>query len=171
MNMLLLGGNNPRHHQWLRELGAVLESAGHKVFLHDYAHWNTGAPLADIDTEVARVQQTIGTEKDYVIIAKSIGTVIATIAINHGMLRPQKCLLLGTPITGIAGDTPAFAPSLAALPRTVFVQNEHDPYGSADTLNTFLQTYHPAVYELDVVFNNYTHDYVDFEQIRRYFKK
>lgn len=171
MNVLILGGNSARHYEWIRELGAVLVAAGHTVFLHDYTHWTTGASVANINDEVTRVKSTIGEEGDYVLIAKSIGTVIAALAINQGILHPKKCLLLGAPITGIAGDTPAFAPSLSALPRTVFVQNEHDPYGSAETLNTFLQVHHPAVYELDVVFDNYTHDYVDFEQIKRYFKE
>ncbi len=171
MHILLLGGNSPRHYQWIRELETVLVAAGHTVVLHDYAHWATGASLADINAEIERLKGSIDSEGDYVVIAKSIGTVIAALAINQGVLHPQKCLLLGTPITGIAGDTPAFAPSLAALPRTVFVQNEYDPYGSAETLNTFLHTYHPAAYELDVVFDNDTHEYVDFERIKHYFKK
>lgn len=170
MNILLLGGNSPRHYQWIRDLGAVLIDAGHTVLLHDYAHWSTGAPLADMPTEITRLEALIENEKDYIVIAKSIGTVIATLAVNQGVLRPKKCLLLGVPITGIAADTPGFAASVSALPRTVFVQNESDPYGSAEALLSFLELCHPAAYELDVVFNNDTHDYVDFERIKSYFK-
>ena len=168
MKIVLLGGNSPRHYDWIRDLGRALEAAGHTVLLHDYEHWQTGAPLADISREVERVHALLANETGYMIIAKSIGTVIATVATAKGLLRPTRCLLLGVPFTGIAGETPEFLPGLATLPRTIFIQNEFDPYGSAEGLDTLLARSHPSVFDLVVVENNTTHDYTDFDLLKTY---
>lgn len=167
MNVLLLGGNSPRHYEWIRELGDALERAGHSVILHDYAHWQSGEALANVQSEITSLRTAMSNQRDYVVVAKSIGTVIAALAVAQGALHPRKCILLGTPISGIAGETAAFAPSLAALPRTTFVQNEYDPFGSADQLDALLEATHPSSYELIVVPGNATHDYIDYELIEK----
>lgn len=170
MKVLILGGNSPRHYDWNRQLGAALAKAGYEPIIYDYVHWQTGAPLADIEAELSNLRQLMKEEHSYAIIAKSIGTVIATLATARGILRPSRCILLGVPHTGIAGDTADFLPSLATLPRTLFVQNEHDPYGSAEGLDALLERSCPPAYELAVVFGNTTHDYVDFEQMIAYLR-
>lgn len=168
MKIVVLGGNNPRHHDWIRELGTTLQAAGHTVILHDYEHWQTGAPLADIDHEIEHLHTLLKTETDYLLIAKSIGTVIATLGVARNRFAPAKCLLLGVPFTGIAGETPEFLPGLATLPRTLFIQNEFDPYGSAEGLDMLLTRSHPSVFDLVVVENNTTHDYTDFDLLKSY---
>ncbi len=170
MKVLILGGNSPRHYDWNRQLAAVLGKAGFEPIIHDYVHWQTGAPLADMEAEIASVSEQLKGERGYAIIAKSIGTVIATLAVARGELHPKKCVLLGVPHTGIAGDTADFLPSLATLPRTLFVQNEHDPYGSAEGLDALLERSCPPAYELAVVFGNTTHDYLDFAQMIAYLR-
>ena len=42
MKILILGGNSPRHYDWIRELGGYLEATGHQVILYDYQHWSKG---------------------------------------------------------------------------------------------------------------------------------
>ena len=163
--MLVLGGNNPQHAEWIRELGAVLTHAGHSVVLHDYAHWKSGAALADIEAEIQSIAKKMHKKHGFVVVAKSIGTVIASLAIARGMLKPSSCLLLGVPYSGIAGEIQDFLPSLQRLPKTTFIQNEFDPYGGAEGLDALLEVAHPLSYELEVVFDNYTHDYVDYSLV------
>ena len=170
MKVLILGGNSPRHYDWNRQLAAALSKAGHEPIIHDYMHWQTGGPLAAIESEIASAAAAMKSEPSYAIIAKSIGTVIAVLGVARGALHPKKCILLGVPHTGIAGDTADFLPSMATLPRTLFVQNEHDPYGSAEGLDALLERSCPPAYELAVVFGNTTHDYLDFAQMIAYLR-
>ena len=167
MNVLVLGGNNPRHAEWVRELGAALTKTGHTVFLHDYAHWKSGAALADIDTEIGRISKKLHGKRDFVIVAKSIGTVIATLGLARGAFRAISCVLLGVPHNGIAAEIKDFAPGLSSLPKTTFIQNEYDPCGSAVGLDALLEQSYLMVYDLEVVFDNHTHDYFDFNLIAR----
>lgn len=168
MNVLILGGNSPRHYDWIRALGGYLENRGHAVTLHDYQHWTTGEPAADIDLELRLLAAEIADMDDYVVIAKSIGTVIAALGVARGILRPTRCVLLGVPLDGIAGRTPEFLPSLAALPATVVMQNEHDPYGAASNVKAQVDAANMADMHFVTVFGDSTHDYGDFAQIAGY---
>lgn len=168
MKVLILGGNSPRHKQWIRELGDTLGVAGHEVTLQNYLHWDTGDKNVAIDYEISQAAAAMRKQSDYVIIAKSVGTVIATLGIARGELHPSKCLLLGVPFGGIAGRMPEFTPSLSKLPSTVFIQNDNDPYGSAAGLSDILAAAHPANYQFVIVDNNDTHDYLNFGQIESF---
>lgn len=165
MNVLILGGNSPRHHEWIRQLGAGLTDKGHAVTLHDYAHWTTGEEVANIDHEIEQLRITLDRLDNYTVIAKSIGTVIATLAAARGILRPSKCVFLGIPLDGVAGKTPEFAPSLTRLPETVVIQNEHDPYGNAHSIQHLLNAASLQQFSLITVPNNTTHDYTDIALI------
>lgn len=79
--------------------------------------------------------------------------------------------MLGTPYEGIAGAIPEFLPSLEILPYTMFVQNQYDPYGSADGLHKLLAAHSPVHYELTSVPDNTTHDYLDFTFINQLLTK
>lgn len=164
MNVLILGGNSPQHYDWIRELGGYLEAHGHVITLHDYRHWTTGASVADIDEELARLAGIMKDKDDYAIISKSIGTVITALGVARGILRPSRCVLLGVPYDGIAGTTPDFDISLRRLPRTVVIQNEHDPFGAADLVAARLEAVRNPVITLVRTLGD-THDYLDFSLV------
>lgn len=167
MKVLILGGNSKRHYDWIRQLDSALDSYGHGVVLHDYIHWSNDRPAADIEQEIIAIQEAVDGIEDYVIVAKSIGTVIATLAIARGILAPYRVVFLGVPYQGIAGEVAEFTPSLKRLPFTVFIQNQYDPYGNAEGLKDILKDNHPSEFKIVVVDGNTTHDYLDFELINK----
>lgn len=166
MKVLILGGNSPRHYDWIRELGGYLETQGHQVMLHDYRHWTTGASAANINDELVRLTDLDVGQDDYVVISKSIGTVITALGVARGILRPSRCVLLGIPYQGIAGTTPDFEQSLKQLPRTTIIQNEHDPLGAAEMIASRLEVVQNDAIAL-IMTSGDTHDYLDFALIAR----
>ena len=167
MKILILGGNSPRHYDWIRELGGYLEVQGHEVILHDYQHWTTGASAANIDAELMQLADRMADQDDYAVISKSIGTVITALGVARGILRPSRCVLLGVPYNGIAGATRDFDTSLKHLPQTVVIQNEHDPLGASDLVASRLEAVHNDAITL-VSTPGDTHDYRDFSLITRH---
>lgn len=169
MNALIFGGMSPRHKEWVRQVAAALESQFEAVKFLDYKHWD--APEADMDLEyetaqAAKLAEGLG---DYVVVAKSIGSVLTALANARGTLSPKRCLFLGFPYN-VATKLPQTAELEAALPRlphTVFVHNEHDPLGEAETVQSYMQAHAPDAYEFQIIPGNATHDYVDFDQIVR----
>lgn len=164
MQVIILGGQSPRHYEWVRELRETLEFAGLPVVLHDYAHWIRGEHKIDFEAELALLAKVVAEqEDDYIIVAKSIGCILTVVGIARGLFKPKACLLLGVPIKTAKSYKELFA-GLAAMPTTIFAQNEHDPFGSYEAVKTFARPVVPPA-TLFVELPGHTHDYADFELI------
>jgi len=164
MNILILGGNSKRHYEWIREVKTTLEPLVNEVRLHDYEHWTTNEPEADVTYEVSAAAKTAEGLGEYILVAKSIGTVISTLGISGGLLKPQSCLFVGMPLEVIPERFPRFNSNIAKLPQTIFLQNSNDPLGSSVELEQYIQKQPPKHWELATFAHN-THDYVNMELI------
>lgn len=127
----------------------------------EYDHWSKGGEVADITDEINKAQQLVVDWDEYVVLAKSIGTVIAALGHVNGNLNAQRYTLLGIPYEGIADRTPEFEPSLALLPPTVIIQNTADPVGSFLEVRRRLEVIDTSHIEL-IETPGDTHDYTDF---------
>lgn len=162
MNIVILGGKSKRHYEWIRELKEQLQGLAEEVVIHDYKHWLTYSARVDINEELRRIARTVSSKEPYIIVAKSLGTVLATIGTSKEILDPRACVFLGTPLSVIKEEFPHFQENYHALPRTIFVQNENDPLGSSQELGVFLEAGHPYDWEL-ITLPGDTHDYTDFD--------
>ncbi len=164
MKVLLLGGQSPHHYDWVRELRDIFEEHELEVVLHDYAHWLKDEPNIDFEHELAAVAELAADiEDEYLIVAKSIGTVLAAVGNARGVLRPKGCLLLGFPLTSFEHNEDVAA-ALTQLPMTIFVQNEHDPLGSYDALRQYLAPHAPTA-TVTIPLPGDTHSYDDLQTI------
>lgn len=164
MNILILGGNSKRHYEWIRDVKEVLEPLADEVRLHDYKHWTNDDPEADVAFEVSAAAKTVEDIGDYILVAKSIGTVISTFGISQGLLTPKACLFMGVPLQVIPERYPDFANDIAKLPHTIFLQNTKDPLGSSVDLEQYVQKAAPVDWRLTATAHN-THDYVNMDLI------
>ena len=163
MNALILGGQSPRHHEWVREVAGALRPHFGRVAFVDYRHWTSGGEI-DVAYEMAVAAQQVASWDAYVVVAKSIGTVIATLGTAAGQLDPWRCVFCGFPLAVVQRAYPQVTSALAALPPTVCLQNEQDPLGSAAALQVYLtQAAAPKVRLL--LTPGETHDYLNFEQL------
>lgn len=165
MDILILGGNSKRHKQWVRDLKDSLKDSFDRVVYVDYAHWESGDEQADIEYEISQAARLASELGSYVIVAKSIGTVIAMKGIASGALQPSSTLLMGLPLNGYIASSPDCADTLSSLPLTTFLQNDQDPLGSAEDVQTFIESNPPAVWDFSVSSGD-THDYSDFALVR-----
>lgn len=162
MDIIILGGNSPRHKQWVRDLREVLLPHADAVTIIDYLHWETGAAQADIETEIDRLASHAQRSDEYILVAKSIGTVIAALAQQRGVVRPEACVYLGVPLETARYEGVRFD----ILPKTTFIQNVHDPLGSSEQLKAYITAHPPQVWKL--LEEPYaTHNYMDFQMIER----
>lgn len=163
MNVLILGGNSARHKEWVRQVADAVRPHVEKVVYLDYQNWDQGGN-ADVERELERARQlaaTLGAQ--YVIISKSVGTIITLVGINRGLLAPVRCVLLGVPM-GIVKDYPEVGTGFSKLPPTALVQNDADPYGSYEDVHAYAANF--VNQNLSFITGpGATHDYVDFNQI------
>jgi len=165
MNALILPGNSLRHREWGKDLAVAVTPLFGTVHMHEYRHWDTGEPEADTDYELEQLQKLTALG-GYVIIAKSIGTVIAAIGIERGVLTPTHCLFMGIPLNVVDQLKLDFADMMKNLPSTV-IQNTSDPYGSfADVSTQLMSPTNAGSFSL-IENPGDTHDYLDFDQIKQ----
>jgi predicted alpha/beta-hydrolase family hydrolase len=167
MNVLILGGQSPRHQQWVRQVAETLEPHFDKVVFLDYRHWQTGAEDIDINYELNQVAERASRLDDYMIVAKSIGTVVTTLGVATKVLAPKKCVFLGFPLAVVESNLPELAAKLPNLPSTVFVQNRDDPLGSFEAVKKYVEANEPKNCEFKELSGS-THDYIDFDLITKF---
>ena len=165
MNALLLPGNSPRHEKWIEDLKDFLAPYFDTVVTQHYRHWKTAEEFADIEYEVAVANEKSKHLSPYVIIGKSIGTIITAKAAADGMIHPEKIILLGVPMS-YNNQFNQFAQHLEqiTIPITI-IQNSADPFGSFLDLKNALTNARDNVSFIEL--EGETHDYNDFASIKK----
>lgn len=163
MNVLIFGGMSPRHEQWVRDVADALSPHFKRVRYQDYQHWGDGSEM-DLEYEIEQAVQLAAGFGEYIVVAKSIGTVLTALANAREVINPERCVFMGLPLKAIENDIPAVAGALPKLPPTVFLHNEADPLGSSEAVRAYVEAHAPLRYDFQTLPGN-THDYIDFNLI------
>ncbi len=180
MNALILGGSSPRHKDWVRNLAEALQPHFDQVRSVEYRHWELGGE-SDVAYELEQaVHNVSGWEQEYIIVAKSMGTIITMLGVANGGLAPKRCVLLGVPLGILRAEWHAAEDllpltehlqrpedALATLPGSAIVQNEHDPHGSAKDVRALVSASGNDRITVRSTPGD-THDYMDFAMISRF---
>lgn len=127
MNVTALPGRRSETAAWLK---GVLVAAGFpEAVVTRYRHWDT-ALEASVAFEAAR----FANQAPPLVIAKSLGTVIAATAFCLHQFRPSAAVLIGTPYAALESRDVGFLRQFSASVRTLFIQQSADPGGSAAEL-------------------------------------
>lgn len=163
MNLLALGGESLRNQEWIHQVGEEFKPLFDRVVVQDYAHWASGAPGIDVDRELDVAAQTAHDLGDYVIFAKSAGSVLSLKGIAEGRLRPRACLFAGLPLGMIrvleTGDWWKFSMPVA------LVQNTGDPVSPYREVEAYLRERLPAGSYKLVELPGDTHHYGDLSKL------
>jgi hypothetical protein len=132
MQVVALPGRRSETEPWLRDLllAAGLPDSG----VVRYRHWNSDAE-ASVSFEAA----LLSNQAPQLVVAKSLGTVIAATAFGHHGFRPAAAVLVGTPFQAIAAEDLRLLQKFAGGVETLFIQQTEDPGGSAAELHDALQ--------------------------------
>lgn len=167
MDILLLGGQTPRHLEWSHQIADGLSAFGHRVVPLEYANWLDQTAVTDVESEVTAATKLADGLTSPIIVAKSIGTVIATLAIGRGGIRPSGEVFMGMPLA-MWQQSPEATGYLPGLPPLTAVQNEHDPVGEASDALGLVTGHTPGTWWFETIPGVATHDYVDAPAIARW---
>lgn len=167
MHILILGGQSTRNRAWAYALQEALMPLSDDIAVHEYAHWLQQNGQIDLDGELAAVEAKLAAHGDYIIVAKSIGGVLAAKGINDGLLAPRKLAVLGTPLATIQLESIPYIDWLtkSTAPK-LFIQNQADPLGSFADLQAYFKGSALANYAMAETPGD-THSYLAFDQIRQ----
>jgi hypothetical protein len=162
MEILILSGNATHNRDYAYAMREVFMPLCNECYVHEYAHWDSDAPLIDIDRELhlLATEYQEHTDDNIVIFAKSVGIIVALRAIAEGVLHPQKCLFVGMPLRYIDSQHIDLTSLLAEVHiPLLFMQYEHDPEGSYESVRGLLSNVHAPQPFIIAKIAGQTHDY------------
>jgi hypothetical protein len=163
--LLVLAGGSERNRAWGEGCADAYRGWFDMTFFPQYNHWATGEKNLDYPAELQKIKETVegaGREGEWYIIAKSIGSVLATKAIAEGIIIPKRCVFFGMPLNLVADSVFAgdFTPLSALTMPTVAYHNQQDPTANYEYATNTLATHAPTVTVHTLPGD--THDYLDF---------
>lgn len=169
MNLLLLAGNSNRNRAWIHGTEQGLASSFKQTFVQDYEHWQSGEDIIDLDLELNKASSLIPNDEQYLIFAKSAGSIIAIQGISEGRLTPKACLFVGLPLRFIEKLYLPVNEWLRGIHIPIIImQNDNDPVGSFDEVSNYLRGLSENITIL--ISSGETHDYDDVTQINELLK-
>lgn len=140
MKVLLLGGQSPSNMEWVREIESSLKGKGVNALSLIYRNWEMGENETDVEYELGKLVELIGSDSEYVIFAKSIGTVITMKGCASGVLNPQEAFFVGFPYDAAIKAGYSMGSWIGNLQvSTTILQKAGDPFGSFERIKDVVQ--------------------------------
>lgn len=173
MYVIYLPGNSIRNKEWVEKVKTNFDSFSKGEIVY-YDHWEKGEENIYFEKELEKLTK-IGKKKDkYVVLAKSVGVILALKAIADKKIKPQKVIFCGFPCSFVAGNNFSVDVGKALLKLsipTIFVQNEFDKVGGEKEVREVLKKFNPKRYRIVVNPGINTHDYENYPQLTKLAKE
>jgi hypothetical protein len=171
MDLILLGGNSVSNRAWVEEVLEKLKDLFDNTHIQYYKHWKENKELIDFDYEINELVKNVARFREYVIFAKSVGTLVTIKTILDGRIHPKFCIFVGIPVywakeKGFDVDT--WFKNFDY--PTLVVQNTNDPVCSFKDLETYLKENSVKGFVLKETVGD-THHYPDLEKIHAEVKR
>lgn len=166
MNLLLLSGESPSNKIWIEQVNQTLKPLFVQTKILYYDHWETGEEHIDFEKEYAKLIASVADLGEYLIFAKSIGTVLVARGIAEKKLAPVKCIFAGSAWLVGERDLPDFKTWVESYSvPTLFINKTADPVAPAEKLRDLLSRYHVQNFEF-VEWPGDNHKYEDLAKIK-----
>ncbi|MBI4099850.1 hypothetical protein HY440_02480 [Candidatus Microgenomates bacterium] len=166
MNLLLLSGESLSNKAWIEMVDQTLKPLFTNTRVLSYDHWETGEERINFEKEYAKLTSSVADLGEYVIFAKSIGSVLVAKGIAEKKLAPVKCVFVGAAWLVGERDFPGFMTWIGGFSiPTLFITKTADPVAPADKLRDLLTRSHVQNYEF-VEIPGDNHKYEDLEGLK-----
>jgi len=170
MHAIILPGNSKRYNkQGLIDTTKHLEDLFETTTAHYYKHWegdseDETSPI-DMEHEVNTLAEEVANKDEFVIVAKSVGTVVTLKTISERGIKPKKCVFLGFPGVEYAKSQGNFDKWIKDYNvPTLFIQQTNDPFYKFAELEIALDTLQLKDFNLIETAGD-NHAYDNYEEI------
>lgn len=173
MNCIYLSGNSIKNKSWIEDVERSLSDLFNNSYLQYYKHWQTGDEYIDLEHEQNVLNKNIKKFEDqnYIVFAKSIGTVLTAKSIKENVISPDKCIFVGTPISWARekhmNPDSAFAEFST---QTLFIQHTNDPICSSAELKKVINNWKLKNFKFEELDGD-SHHYPEINKIKEFTKK
>jgi len=172
MHLIILPGNSKEYNeQWLYDSEEAYKDMFESTTTHVYESWKTGEEIADVQVEADKLaEETKKLDGEYMILAKSIGTITTVTAVGQGKIAPKKCVFVGCPWGSFANRKGDFEELISKYKvPTLFVQQTDDMFFKYTELEKVIEEYKIENYNLIEIEGN-NHAYDNYDEIKQWMK-
>lgn len=165
MVTFVLPGGSIYNKKWTEDTAREIK-LDHEVRPVFWNHWDDPSKTFD-PKEKVRLIIDVARQNQINIIAKSIGTLVASYIIEQVPNNVQKVIFCGLPINDISeSDKEVYVQALKKFPvdHVLCFQNTNDPHGTIDQIKDFLFKINPKIKIIEKDRNN--HEYPYFDEFR-----
>ena len=140
MKVVLLGGNHKLNKEWVDEIAQSVGDLFEQAVVQNFYHWSQEHGMIDLDKEADQLEKIVEGWDEYIVFAKSAGTLVTLKCLHEGRISPGKLIFVGLPYEWgkeKGWDVDAYLKSLKI--KTLFIQKPHDwamAYSALETLLT-----------------------------------
>ncbi len=167
MVTFILPGGSVHNKEWAEDTAREI-NLDHEVRPIFWNHWENPSETFDPKKKV-RLIVDVARQNQINIIAKSIGTLVASLIIEKVPDRIQRVILCGLPINDISEyDKEVYRKVLKGFPaeNVLCFQNTDDPHGTFDQINDFLSEINPNIKIIEK--DRDDHEYPYFKEFREF---
>jgi predicted alpha/beta hydrolase family esterase len=157
--LLILPGNSLQNKAWGEQCHVHFQSQFDEVSLQYYDHWQSDDSWIDIEAELKKLSNL--EQGEWYVVAKSVGTILALLAIERQLIQPVKCIFFGMPLDMAEQDIfkGDMSPLVNCSVPILAFHNDQDPIADFSfTKNKLTANDHVQFVQL----HDDTHDYMSF---------
>lgn len=160
--LIILGGNNSRNIEWLKKMKCTYKKE-YDVLTMYYDSWIDNSSI-DFNVELVKLQELVKNMKDYIIIAKSAGSILSLMGICNKMIIPKAIIIMGLPLVFAENNDinlEYMLEKVKQLCKVLIIQQKNDPLGKSSDVRKILSD----GIKLEQINGNY-HWYGKYEEIK-----
>ncbi len=99
--LIVLPGNSIRNKEWGEGVISHYQKWFPETYMQYYDHWQSGGRLVNFEKELSRLGDVVSdssSSSSFVIVAKSLGSILTLVAVGKGIVKPEKCIFFGMPL-------------------------------------------------------------------------
>ena len=171
-HLIVLPGNSPKNQEWGEATAEHFHAWFDEVTVQHYAHWSAGEEWIDLERELAQLNAIVENapnDTEFVIFAKSVGSILTFLAVARGIVAPSRCAFFGIPFDMAAAHVfkDDWSPVDSFQIPSVAFHNTHDPTASHDITGKTIEQHCPGVI-MFVSTDGNDHVYADFATYEPY---
>ena len=142
MVTIILPGYSEHNRKWLEDVAREIRADGEIRPIY-WGHWDDSS-IKFNPSQKANLLDAVSGKRVIDIIAKSIGTLVASYLIEKSPEKIRKVIFCGMPLNDInEKEKEIIKNALRKIPseNVLFIQNEEDPHAGSETLKMFLADY------------------------------
>jgi hypothetical protein len=163
--LIVLPGNSARNKEWGEAVVLHYGSRFDEVYMQSYDHWQSGGKDITIETELTKLSKAVASsDQDYIVFAKSIGSLLTLLAVERKYFVPQKCVFFGMPLELASQELfkDDWSPLQSFFVPAIAFHNDHDPISYPYTKEA-LETYGTGSISFRTKVGD-NHNYTEFEE-------